>query len=848
MYLNVCKFGRGVCALTMASAAVFHPAHAEPYSATLQRTSHGVVHITANDFKGIGFGVGYAYATDNHCLLAHRVAQVNGRLAEQLGADASIETPLGGTRTALDSDRYHLGWFDINAIRDGFNAGSEDVRHLAEGYAAGVNRHLSETPHGLNCQVEFNRELTVDDVYRMWVATTDLPSFELLSSFLPTTHPGNSQALASLSNYDTTGLAAPNDTPIGSNAWAFGRDATQNGNGLHFYNPHFPWQGINRLYMIHVTVPGRLNVMGAALGGFPIPLAGFSNRIAWGLTVSAASRFTIAELKLKAGNPLTYLVDGVEESIARETLSIPVKGEANPRQVPFYRAQTGPVINAPAFFLNWSTAKAYAVQDVNQHNTRMVEQALRVAMSNDVDELRDGLEAVQGNPWSYITASDVNGEVLFADISAMPDVDAARIESCKVSFLSDALRGAGVFLLNGSKNSCRWQGRMAAAQQPALIRSDYAANSNNNFELPNLNAPLSGYSPMFGAEGQALSLRASLGLRMIEDRLSGHDDLGAGGFSADLTKQLFHQDRNLGAEILVDGIVDDCRANPVGVWNNVQTDLSAVCNALAVWDFRQTVASRGAHVFNGLIVALNEQNAVNNLFQIPADFNAPLTTPNGYSDNAALRQTVRNALARVSQSLESHGISPDAAWGEVNKVNLSQGRFGLPGGDGAIGVFDVLTSDTASSFTGWETSLSGVSPQSLFGTSYMHVVELTAQGPVASGLMPYSQATEANSPWYFDQIPALSNNAWFNVPFTKAAIAADPELSTIILSSSTALAGDVDGDSDVDQADLNLVLAARNQNASGSADLRDLDHNGVINALDARKLTLQCSRPRCAVN
>ncbi|MDD2761103.1 MAG: penicillin acylase family protein [Methylomonas sp.] len=834
--------------LGIASALHFANAESAEYSATLQRTSHGVVHVTANDFRGIGFGVGYAYATDNHCLLAHRVAQVNGRLSEQLGADADIETPLGGTRTALESDRYHLGWFDINAIRDGFNAGGEEVRHLAEGYAAGVNRHLSETPHGLNCQVEFSRDLTVDDVYRMWVATTDLPSFELLSSYLPDTHPGNTSALANLSNYATAGLATPDDTPIGSNAWAFGRDATQSGGGLHFYNPHFPWQGINRLYMIHVTVPGRLNVMGAALGGFPIPLAGFTERLAWGLTVSAATRFTIAELKLKAGNPLTYLVDGAEESIVRETISIPVKGEANPRQVPFYRAPTGPVINAPAFFLNWSAAKAYAVQDVNQHNTRMVEQALRVAMANDVNELRDSLETVQGNPWSYITASDVNGDVLFADISAMPDVDAARIESCKVSFLSDALRGAGVFLLNGSKSSCRWHGRMQAAQQPLLIRGDYAANSNNNYELPNLNAPLSGYSPMFGAEGQALGLRASLGLRMIEDRLSGIDGRGVAGFNADLIRQIFHQDRNLGAEILVDGIVDDCRANPVGIWNKAPTDLSAVCNALAAWDLRQTVASRGAHVFNGLIVALDEQNALNNLFETAADFNAPLTTPAGYSANASLRQTVRNALARVSQSLDKLGISPDAAWGEVNKVNLSHGSFGLPGGDGAIGVFDVLTNNlAATNFAGWETSLSGVAPQTLFGTSYMHVVALTAQGPVASGLMPYSQASEAGSPWYLDQVPALSGNAWFSFPFSPEAIAADPNLSTMRLSSGTSLAGEVDGDNDVDQADLNLLLAARNQTA-GSNDPRDLDKNGVINVLDSRKLAQLCSRPRCVAN
>ena len=59
--------------------------------------------------------------------------------------------------------------------------------------------------------------------------------------------------------------------------------------------------------------------------------------------------------------------------------------------------------------------------------------------------------------------------------------------------------------------------------------------------------------------------------------------------------------------------------------------------------------------------------------------------------------------------------------------------------------------------------------------------------------------------------------------------------------------GDIDGDKDVDQLDINLVNAAKNKPANGPTDPRDLDHNGVINLLDARKQTLLCTRPRCAV-
>lgn len=58
--------------------------------------------------------------------------------------------------------------------------------------------------------------------------------------------------------------------------------------------------------------------------------------------------------------------------------------------------------------------------------------------------------------------------------------------------------------------------------------------------------------------------------------------------------------------------------------------------------------------------------------------------------------------------------------------------------------------------------------------------------------------------------------------------------------------GDIDLDGDVDNNDLNRILAARNKPATSPNDLRDLDGNMLIDALDARRLTTLCTRPRCA--
>jgi len=60
-----------------------------------------------------------------------------------------------------------------------------------------------------------------------------------------------------------------------------------------------------------------------------------------------------------------------------------------------------------------------------------------------------------------------------------------------------------------------------------------------------------------------------------------------------------------------------------------------------------------------------------------------------------------------------------------------------------------------------------------------------------------------------------------------------------------AITGDLDNDADIDQNDLNILLTYRNQPASECPEC-DIDGDGVITVLDARKLVLLCTRPRCA--
>jgi hypothetical protein len=61
-----------------------------------------------------------------------------------------------------------------------------------------------------------------------------------------------------------------------------------------------------------------------------------------------------------------------------------------------------------------------------------------------------------------------------------------------------------------------------------------------------------------------------------------------------------------------------------------------------------------------------------------------------------------------------------------------------------------------------------------------------------------------------------------------------------------AMRGDLNGDGIIDKSDLNIITAALNTPANGSNDARDLNHDGVINALDARILVTLCTYSGCA--
>ncbi len=60
--------------------------------------------------------------------------------------------------------------------------------------------------------------------------------------------------------------------------------------------------------------------------------------------------------------------------------------------------------------------------------------------------------------------------------------------------------------------------------------------------------------------------------------------------------------------------------------------------------------------------------------------------------------------------------------------------------------------------------------------------------------------------------------------------------------------GDLNGDGQIDIADINILTSLLNTPAAGPNDSHDVNHDGVVNALDSRILVTLCTYPRCATH
>jgi acyl-homoserine-lactone acylase len=180
------------------------------------------------------------------------------------------------------------------------------------------------------------------------------------------------------------------------------------------------------------------------------------------------------------------------------------------------------------------------------------------------------------------------------------------------------------------------------------------------------------------------------------------------------------------------------------------------CAALAGWDRRNNLESRGAHLFREFWTAAQ---AIPGVYRVPFDAAQPVATPHGLKlADAAVADKVWGALAQAVTRVKAAGIALDAPLGTVQRPLITAEAIALHGGTELEGVLNNLGNQFAP----------GITAQGLridYGTSYVQTVTFDARGPVAQGLLTYGQSTNPASPHASDQLRLYSQKVWPVLPY-----------------------------------------------------------------------------------
>jgi len=710
------------------------------YDVEIRWTSYGIPHVRANDWGSLGYGFAYATAIDGVCVFAREVAVANGSLSEHFGADDET----------LASDIFHKAIVTDDKLRAFSAALSTDLRAYNAGFVAGYNRYLrdyrGQLPASCN-EAAWVRPISEIDLGRMLIAfgiRYGLGAFaQNIAGAAP---PGQAQAAIDL---DLSPLQG-----IGSNAVAIGSALSASGHGILLGNPHYPWEGPARFHMIHTTIPGEVDVMGASLLAGSFVAIGFNKDVAWTHTVSTAGRFTLFELELNPDDPMQYRFGDEYRDIEPRVVS------AGGEQHTVYMSHHGPILVGRAF--SWNEEKAYAVRDAILDNAAALPTYQALQTAGSVADVEDAI-SLGGIYFVNTIAADRHGNAFYGDISSTPNVDDATLLRCRrdVPGLPAALP-----VLDGSDPSCQWRidarsaipGNMPAEDMPRATSRDYFTNSNDSYWLSNPERPLEGYPRIIGTEKTPRSLRTRAGLVYLDEKIADDGKVSPG----ELQAMLFSH-RHYGAELLLDDLLAIC--------GNAEDATADACSVLADWDRTANIDSRGTQLWTEF---WERARRLEGLYEVPFDPDEPVATPRGLSvDDDRIRATLMTALSEAWEHLDAAGLEADAAWGELQFTERNGDRIPVPGAPGWHGVFSYIDSGF--------TEGKGYTPIE-HGNSYIQVVTWDDDESVdARGILTYSQSPEPDSPHYADLTRLYARGEWIDLPFSEADILADPELRTIEL-------------------------------------------------------------------
>lgn len=763
--------GRSTAAALLLAGACMHasPAQARGFDAEIRWTRYGVPHVKAKDYASLGFGYGYAVATDELCVLADRILTLRGERSRWFGPAG--ESLVGFvTASNLNSDLFYRVQLAADEVALAERKLSANARDLTAGYAAGYNRFvkdLSADARKAGCNGVALPTMKSTDVLRFMMQIGTIWRSQDIANVTSTSTweqlNGNASAVEPEKGRAVRLLRLDGEDPIGSNAWAFGADVTGTGAAIVVANPHTSWlPSWQRMHQLHLTIPGEIDVAGADFAGLPVPVAGITRDVSWTIKSPIGVRYHVLlalDVRNDGQRPV-YMLDGRARPIDFKTVSLDVRNAAGEVRSQSFRI---PYSDLGALYkLNARDGRPagwYAITDANSGNALGIDQLLAAAKARNLEEFKRAVADHRGIT-ARLIAGDRHGAAMYIESGPLLDVDDTTLRACGSG---GKLRSAGASgVLDGTRSECLLRSasgatRLAAASKvPAVTTRGAVQFASTSYRYALFDRLLDGYSLLFGDSREPPGARALMSQRHLAEVLAD------GRISVAEATDVMFSNRNYAAETTLDAIAKACtRAQE-------NSRAARACSMLASWDRRNDAESKGALLF---AQAWPRLQAIPNFYADAFDANRPYRVL-AVSTTAQVADEILAVLDGSIQSLEALGLRGDELWGQMLARTTNGGRVPLHGGAADQGVLNVIT--------GGPLQRQGYG-DIRYGSSYAHVVTWVEGRLVADVMLSHGQSVDPALAHFQDQLPLFAAKRLVRLPFDDDEIEADPAFKTLRL-------------------------------------------------------------------
>ncbi len=203
-------------------------------------------------------------------------------------------------------------------------------------------------------------------------------------------------------------------TSIGSNAFAFRRAKTKDGNTYLNVNTHQPLEGPFAWYEAHLVSDEGWNMLGGLFPGSPMPFIGTNENLGWTHTYNYPDLIDIYQLQMNPKNKNQYLFDDkwVDLEISKAKLKVKLKfGITIPVRKELLWSKYGPVVR------NDSGVFSFHLNALE--NISAIDQWYHMNKSSNYDEFTQALN-IMGIPRFNIMYADREDNIYYLSNAQLP--------------------------------------------------------------------------------------------------------------------------------------------------------------------------------------------------------------------------------------------------------------------------------------------------------------------------------------------------------------------------------------------------------------------------------------------